>query len=138
MADLYRASQSARSLGDLPLHGGSIVSSEREQIGVAPCEPHLRHVAAMAEKRRELAALDHRRVAIELNLAIVIGRGDDLLAVGQRSVRPIGVVDVGTVLARLPDALHGPAEHSALRVPDLVGEVRCAASVLDSIWDAVI
>lgn len=71
------------SLVDLPLHGGRVVASEREQVGVVPRKSDLGHVAAMTEQGLELGALDHRRVPIELNLAVIVGCGNYLLSVGE-------------------------------------------------------
>ena len=71
------------SLVDLPLHGGRVVASKREQVGVVPRESDLGHVATMADQGLELGALDHGWVPIELNLAIIVGRGNYLLSVGE-------------------------------------------------------
>ena len=75
-------------------------------------------MTAVADKWRELGAFNHRWVPIELNLTIVVGGGNDLLAVGERAICPISVIDVRAVLAWLPHTLHGPAEHIRLRVPE--------------------
>jgi len=135
---IYRITVGMRISVDLPLHDSGVVSTEGEEVRVPRSEPHLGHVAAMALKRSELRAFNHGRVAIQLDVTVIIRSRHDLLPVGQRTVGPIGMVDVGAVLTRLPHALHSPTKSVRLGRPNFVSEVRRSASVLSAIRDCVV
>lgn len=135
LVEVYRSTSSGASLVDLPLHGSSVVSTEREEIRIVPRESHLGHMTTVADEWRELRAFNHRWVAIELDLAIIVSRSDDLLTICKRSLRSVGMVDVRSVLTWLPDTLHGPAEHAGVRVPNLVTIVGSSACVLGAVRD---
>ena len=70
------------SRSDLPLHDGGVVATERQQIGVPRVETYFSDVTAVTDQRLEARALLHGRVAVELDLTIIICRGDDFLTAG--------------------------------------------------------
>lgn len=67
----------------------------------------------------------------------VISSSNQLHAVDNRFVRPITVVDVGTILTRLPDALSSPCQHTAVSCPGLVAVIAGARSNLLSALNLV-
>lgn len=95
-------------------------------------------MATVADQRLEARALLRGRVAVKLDLAIIVSRGDDLLSAFERAIRPVGMVDVRAILTGLPATRHGPGENAALRVPQLVSVVRGAARDLEAFRDRVV
>ena len=83
------------SLADLPLHDCGVVASKREEVSVSLVEANLGHVAAVADQGSvALALANHGRVAEQFDCAVVVSRGNDLLTIGQGTIRTVSMVDV--------------------------------------------
>lgn len=86
----------------------------------------------VSDALREARALLERRVPHERHLAEVVALRDDMVAVRALVVGPVHHVDVRTVGALRPDALHGPAQYAGPGVPLLVSQGGGAACHLRS------
>ena len=125
--------------GDLPLHDGGVVATQREQVVIPRGEANLRNVATVTQEwLKACASVNHLRVSVQLDLAIVVCCGDDFLPAGQWTISPVRMIDVGAVLAWLPAALHGPPKNGALGVPGLILEVGSSARILRTIRNGVV
>ena len=92
----------------------------------------------MADARHPICAFDAGGPAEEVDVAVVVARGHQLVAQVLHGVKSVVAgVDVGAVLALCPDALHAPAEDTALRCPLGITVRGGTTGLLRAVWNAV-
>lgn len=82
-------------------------------------------MGAVGEALHRVRLVAAAGVFVDVDAAAVISSHDELLLVDDGFVRSVGMVDITTVLARLPDASRRPPKHARVSLPRLILELTC-------------